>query len=255
MSFFPVSRLKVTFDMGKLASLGFLNLMLTFGGNIGSKTLKNEQIQEIDMNKWVHKFEELIDRLIPPSLLLLAAVIVVEIFFKDFAHEHHAWVVGADYFVITVFVFDLAFKWNRIRKIPRFLRECWLDIIAVFPFVTFFRVAENIFVFSAGARELIAKGQPVLHEGVEIQKEVARIMREAESVGKISRVRVFLRSARFTRLFRIFARTPRFIKAFAFYERPYRHPKHKKLVIKKKKRPQWHHKVKRKTTRKKSSKR
>ena len=191
-------------------------------------------------SKWghvIHKIEEFVDHLIPPSLVLLAAIIAVELFFKDFAHHHHSTIITLDYIIIGIFVFDLIFKYNRIRKIPKFLKECWLDIIAVFPFATLFRLAESVFVFTFGIRELIAKGQPILHEGVEIQKSVSRIMREAESVGKISRIRVFLKSTRFIRIFRIFARTPRFIKAFAFYEKPYRHPKHGKIVLKKKKRP------------------
>jgi len=196
------------------------------------------------MHKWLHKLEHLVDRVIPPCLILLAGIIVVEIFFQEFAHQYHIPILLADYFVLSVFVFDLAFKWNRIRKFPRFFRECWLDIIAVFPFAMLFRVAESVFVFSFGVREIVAKGQPVFHEGVEISKEVARIMREAEAVGKIGRMQAFLRSTRFVRLFRVFARTPRFIKAFAFYEKPSRHPVHKKIVIKRKKRPEWHHKVK-----------
>jgi len=172
------------------------------------------------MKAWLHKVEEGVDKAIPYCLILLGVVIVVEIFFHDFASQYHTPIIWADRFVIFIFILDLGFKWNRIRKFPRFFKECWLDIIAVFPFATLFRVVENVVVFSVGVRETIAAGQPILHEGVEIQKEVARIMKEAESVGKISRMRAFLRSGRFLRLFRIFARSPRFLKAFAFYEKP-----------------------------------
>lgn len=178
-------------------------------------------MRNLHKSKWFHKAEEIIDKLIPPALLVLAIVIVAEIFFQEWAHHHHTAIITADYIVITIFVVDLILKWIRIHKVNKFLKTCWLDILAVFPFATFFRAMESIFVFSLGIKELIGKGQSILHEGVEIEKEVARIMREVESTGKISRLRVLFRSARFTRLLRIFSRVPRFVKAFAFYERPY----------------------------------
>jgi len=80
-------------------------------------------------------------------------------------------------------------------------------------------------------------------------------MRQAESVGKVSRIRVFLRSGRFVRIFRIFARSPRFLKAFAFYEKPSRHPVHGRIVLKKKARPLHHHEYENLTKKKGTKKR
>ena len=162
------------------------------------------------MEKWIRRFEILIDKLIPYMLVLLLGIIIIEFFFKDFAHNYHFWVELADYVVIIVFIFDLIFKYIHIRNIPRFLKTCWLDIIAVFPFFLVYRVFSEFFVFG----ETLSKSQKLLHEGLELEKEGVKVLQEAEKLTKSSR------SIKLGRFIRPIARIPRFVKAFHFFEHP-----------------------------------
>ena len=76
--------------------------------------------------------------------------------------------------------------------------------------------------------------QKVLHEGVEVEKEGAKILEAVEKEG--ARAGKVTRSSRFTRFVRIFSRTPRFVKAIPFYAKPTgEHHPHEKISKKKKK--------------------
>ena len=180
------------------------------------------------MKRWLNKAEIIVDKLIPPMLILLLAILVIEIFFKDIAEHYNTVITWGDRTVISVFVADLVFKFNRTRKIPKFLRRYWLDIVAVFPFFLMFRLFEGI-IFSQAFLEGGAQIQSILHEGIEVEKEGSKIAeviekegakiaqqtgKVAQQAGKVSR------AARFTRFIRIFARVPRFIKAVPFYFNP-----------------------------------
>ncbi len=202
------------------------------------------------MKKWLHKIEVIVDKLIVPMLLLLVVIIVLDLGFPELSHEYHLFVLLGDYLVILVFVLDLVFKWFRVRNIPLFIRKYWLDILAVFPFFLLFRVFEGILgLFSRSFSEGVQTVQSVLHTGLEVEKEgakvaevvtkegtkvldvtaheVARIAKEAENFGKISR------TSRFARFLKPIFRAPRFLKAIPFFEKPtghhhiheYYHPK------------------------------
>ena len=177
------------------------------------------------MKAWMHKIEEIVDKLIPPMLILLIFLIIIEIFFKDFAHHHETAIITLDYIVIGVFVLDVIFKYIRFKPFKKFLKKSWLDIIAIFPFALMFRVFEGfleIFV----ATEIIKEGQSILHSAVEIEKEAGKVIKEVEKAGKVAR------TTRFTRFIRPVARMPRLVKAFAFHEKHsgthYPHEKAKK---------------------------
>jgi hypothetical protein len=161
----------------------------------------------------MHKVEEIVDKLIPPMLVLLIFLIIIEIFFKDFAHHYEFWIVFLDYIVIGVFVLDVIFKYIRFKPFKKFLRKSWLDIIAIFPFALMFRVFEGFFEIFV-ATELIKESQSILHSAVEIEKEAGKVIREVEKVGKVAR------TTRFTRFIRPVARMPRLVKALAFHEKP-----------------------------------
>jgi hypothetical protein len=171
------------------------------------------------MKRWLHKIEIWVDRLIPYMLVVLAGIIIIEIFFHDIAEHHHTIILIGDSIVISVFVLDLIFKYIRIRNIPRFLKKSWLDIIAVFPFFLFFRAAEFfIGAVSIGIGETASTVQTILHEGLEVEKEGAKILEAIEKEG--ARSARLTRSSRFTRFLRVFARGPRFLKAVPFYAKP-----------------------------------
>lgn len=180
------------------------------------------------MKPWLHKTEVIIDKTIPFLLILLVFLIVGEIFFHHQLEPFHLQIEILDGIIILIFAVDLSFKYNRMRNIPKFLKKYWLEIIAIFPFFLIFRVFESIADFFGVIRETLIPGQKVLHEALEveargtkiaktiskearvleaIEKEGARLAREAEAIGKVSR------SSRFVRVARPLARTPRLFMA------------------------------------------
>ncbi len=161
------------------------------------------------MLKFLHEIEVLVDRLIPLCLLLLPAVFIIEIYFSWIKNTYHYWFDLFDIVVIAIFLIDLFFKYERVRKMKVFLKEYWLDIIAVLPFFLIFRFLE-IFRLS----ELMKSGEQVLHEAVVLERQSRLIVEEAEEVAKVSR------TERFLRYFRVFGRFPRFCEAFSFFEHP-----------------------------------
>lgn len=188
------------------------------------------------MKRWMHKIEVIVDKAITPCLLVLLVVIVLELGFHDFVEHYHLghYIEIADYIVIGVFVVDLIFKFNRVRKIPLFLRKYWLDIIAVFPFFLIFRAFELAAgAFSAAVSEGAQTAQAIVHEGLEIEKEGAKLLREGEKLAKegsrigrwAERFSKLSRESRFMRFLRPILRLPRFAKAapdvVKFYEKPH----------------------------------
>jgi hypothetical protein len=165
------------------------------------------------MGKLYHLIEEWVDRLIFPAILLLLVVIIIEFFFQDFAEHYHTWILIADYSIIALFSLDLLFKYRRVRNFQKFVRSNWLDIIAVFPFILFFRVFETALIFTELGKEL-KNVQLVFHESLELAKGTSKLVKEAEAAGKISRVKAILRT------FESLQRSPRLVKAVSFYEKP-----------------------------------
>jgi len=111
--------------------------------------------------------------------------------------------VLADQIIIGFFVIDLCFKWNRTRDVLKFMKLYWIDIIAVFPFYTIFKVYFAI-------TEAFAAGESVqkfLHEAVLLREtkliKEARALRGAEYAAKFAREARILRIVpRFLRLLR-----------------------------------------------------
>jgi len=86
--------------------------------------------------------------------------------------------------------------------------------LAVFPFALAFRFIEGIGNLLYISQSL-AEGQTLLHEGLEVEKGVSKVLREVKIAGRISR------TAKLSRSVRIISRFPRFVKAFTFYEVPW----------------------------------
>lgn len=161
------------------------------------------------MKLWLHKIEHIVDRLIPLSLILIFLLVVGEISYYDALQPYHLAIDIVDYAIIFLFVIDLAFKYARIRSIPRFFRECWLEIIALLPAFIVVRVFE---LFAPLARLDVVSD--AAHGILETEAKWGLLVQEAERTGQASRV------AMLHRLIRPLARLPRFVKAFTFYERP-----------------------------------
>lgn len=171
------------------------------------------------MHLWIHKIEKYVDFLIGPCIVLLFIVIMIELFFKDFASQYMIWLDFFDYSIFGIFLADVIFKYIRIKPFKKFLKASWIDILAVFPFGLLFRAFEGVFNIIV-ASEAISGGQQIVHEAVLIEKEASTIVNEVEKTGKVSRTSVF------ARMIRPITRAPRLLKAFTFHEKPtgYHHP-------------------------------
>lgn len=161
------------------------------------------------MKKWLHHIELTVDRLIPILLVLLFGVLIIQFFFHEIALKYELYIAIFDYILISAFIIDLIFKYFRIRNIPRFLRESWMDIIAIFPFFLVFRVAGAIGLLGVSV-ETTAETQKVLHIGVGVEKELTSALKEgsivAEEVSQVGR------SERFSRFLRPLSNTMRFFE-------------------------------------------
>ena len=82
-------------------------------------------------------FNLLIAILIITSLLML----VIEILYP-LTETQEAYFEHMDLLILIVFIADLIWEFNRIRNINKFIKTCWLEIIAIFPFSNVFRMAK-----------------------------------------------------------------------------------------------------------------
>lgn len=151
------------------------------------------------------KIEHLIDKLIPLCLVMIILLLIAEFGFHEKITPYYFYIEIIDYLVIGVFVADLYFKFHRLKDIKKFVKNHWLEIIAVFPFMILFRTIENILRIEVAAREL-KEAQMVLHETVEVSK----VAKGAEAT----------RTARVLKILRPLLRTPRLLKAVTFFEKP-----------------------------------
>ncbi len=169
-----------------------------------SKTINKKKSKKVFKNKFLQKlllwFERLTDRLIPFLIIgLLILLIVDNPFWTLFnLEEYHTYILVFDYFVIFFFVVDLIFKWFRVRRIGKFFKLYWLDIVAVFPFYLAFRLAGEVATFLQIGEEVAEVGQKLAHESVLLREE-SEIIKEiratrASKGGRI--VRVFQRILR-----------------------------------------------------------
>ena len=171
------------------------------------------------MHIWLHRLEWFIDKAIAPMLIALLVIIAGEIFLGEHFEAYHTYADYFDMLIISIFAIDLSFKFNRVRKIPEFVKKYWLEIFATIPFFLIFRFTEFL-----GLRIFIERGQEVAHEVPELQKIEkggAAIIREAGRAG---------RTAKLIRTFRVASRFPRFLKVMPFFEKPTgkHHPHEKK---------------------------
>ena len=174
------------------------------------------------MQKWLKKLEVFVDKFIPYLIILLLFVIIIDLFYHDIAEHYKFQIALLDGFIVLVFLIDLSFKFKRAASIPQFLKKYWLEILAVLPFYLLFRALE----IAIGFLELsgiIKQSQNILHTGVEIEKEISLISKEAEEVEKVG-----ARAKSFARTFKSISRAPRLLAASSFYESPENKLKKKK---------------------------
>jgi len=156
------------------------------------------------------KAEKLVDKLILPSLVAVFVIVIVGLFFQDFYSQYKYTINFLDNIVISIFVMDLGFKVYRAKEWDNFLREHWIEILAVTPAFMFYRLIEGIFI----AIEYVEKSQHIAHllEGLRSGR-FAALFRSSEVA----------RSERLARFIRPLSKSPRLAKALKFYESPEHH--------------------------------
>lgn len=152
------------------------------------------------MKEFWEKVEHWNAQLIPPAIGGLLFVIIVELFFHDFAEHYHTLIAIIDGFIIAVFVIDLIFLAIKAKTTVYFFKHYWLDIVAIFPFGIFFNVVTRVYRAVLATERLII-GQAVVHESLEARKGVRALARS----GRIARiVRIVARSIRVVTKSRLF---------------------------------------------------
>ncbi len=157
-------------------------------------------------SQFLKEVELVVDISIPYLLILLTFLIIIEFSLTGAAEKYSLFFNFSHGFIIFIFVLDLVFKYQRTRTLQQFFTHYWLDILAVFPFYLVFRLFEQLtllFRFS----ELAQESQKILHEGLEVERVVAK---EAQEVEKGSK---FL-----PRFLRALQRSPRLFKARVFFK-------------------------------------
>jgi len=122
-------------------------------------------------NIFLLKFERLTRKIIPYFIVLLLFIIIIENpFWSIIDLEPYSLEISImDSVIVFFFVADLIFKWMKTRKIRKFLRLYWIDILAVFPFYLIFR-AYSLFLGVAGITET---AQEIVHETVLVRESKA----------------------------------------------------------------------------------
>ncbi|MEK6809398.1 MAG: hypothetical protein AABY40_01870 [Nanoarchaeota archaeon] len=152
------------------------------------------------MHPFWEKVEHYNAKLITPALVVLFGIIIYELFFHFENHTIELIIKIADTMVIAVFVIDLLFLARRARSAKFFFKKHWLDIIAVFPFVFFFRVLESAYAVAI-ATERFALGQSLLHETVEASKSTKVLAKSGKIIRIGARIlRVVTKSRLFTKV-------------------------------------------------------
>jgi len=142
---------------------------------------------------WLWGVEHFIDIAIPFMLVLLGFLIILE--FTPYVENYHGFVMWLDYFIIAFFIADLSFKWYRVHDALKFIKLYWIDLLAIFPFYTLFRVSR----FASEAIFAGEEAQKILHESVLFRE--TKVLREAELGSKIIKEGKFIRL--FARILRV----------------------------------------------------
>ena len=131
------------------------------------------------------KLDNLIQLLIPPSLVLLLVVTIVELFYG--VSIFWSYVIDVfDVYVVVIFAIDLYYRWFETPKFFPYVKKHILDIIATIPF--------NLIFWGIQGLTLI------------------RALRGVRFIAQLARMARFARYARFFRLIRFGARAPRFLR-------------------------------------------
>jgi basic amino acid/polyamine antiporter, APA family len=128
------------------------------------------------------RLDKFVQFLIPPSLVLLLVLTLIELFYQV-SFGMGIFIDIFDVYVIIVFAIDLYYRWQDLPHLGPYLKKHWLDVIATIPFTLIFYGIQGLALIKA-------------LRGVRILSRVAKL-------------------ARYGRLFRLLrfgTRTPRFLR-------------------------------------------
>lgn len=153
------------------------------------------------MNKAWEKIERFNSHLIPPAIIILLGIILIDLFVHPENPTVKIIMEVLDYLVIAVFVIDLIFLAIKARSTSFFFKHYWLDIVAIFPFSVLFNLITRAYE-AALVTERLVLGQSIIHEGLEANKEIealSRSSRIARTIRIITRpLRIITKSRLFT---------------------------------------------------------
>jgi len=129
--------------------------------------------------------DQVIQYLIPPSLVLLLVVTIIELFYSVSTAMSY-FIDLFDIYVIAIFAMDLYFRWLDTPKFIPYVKRHFLDIIATIPF--------NLIFFGIEGLALI------------------KALRGFRFIARIAKFARFARYGRLLRLLRFGARAPRFLR-------------------------------------------
>ena len=132
-----------------------------------------------------NKLDRFIQYLIPPSLILLLIVTIIELFYGA-SKAMMIFIDIFDIYVITIFAIDLRYRWLETPKFKPYVKKHFLDIIATIPFNLIFLGIEGLALIKAV-------------RGIRIISRAAKALK-------------FARYGKLLRLFRFATRIPRFIR-------------------------------------------
>ena len=132
-----------------------------------------------------NKLDQVIQLLIPPSLVLLLVVTIIELFYG--VGEVMTLLINIfDIYVVIIFAIDLYYRWFETPHLIPYVKKHFLDIIATIPFNLIFLGIEGLALIKA-------------LRGIRIITGAARMAK-------------FARYGRLLRLLRFGARAPRFLR-------------------------------------------
>ena len=88
------------------------------------------------------KLDKIVQDLIPPSLVLLLVVTIIELFYG--IGKYAVLIDIFDIYVIIIFAIDLYFRWFETPRIIPYIKKHFLDIIATIPFNLIFLGLESL---------------------------------------------------------------------------------------------------------------
>ncbi|MBU0460876.1 MAG: hypothetical protein KJ597_05270, partial [Nanoarchaeota archaeon] len=94
------------------------------------------------------KLDNIVQLLIPPSLVLLLVVTVIELFY-GVGKGMSVFIDLFDIYVITIFAIDLYYRWQETPHFWPYVKKHSLDIIATIPFNLIFWGVEGLALIKA----------------------------------------------------------------------------------------------------------